>query len=693
MNSENNQKYKLRFNITSAIVYIIGIVLLAQLFNMQIVHGKEYKEQSNTRLTRESTIKAARGSILDSSGQKLATTVAGYGVEIYRTKINDQELNNALLNLTIVFEANGDHYSDNLPITLDPFAFTIPEEDQPTWKKKYKIDETFDAENSFNSLKTKYKITNEDIYEARKIMTLRYELERKDWSSTNPITIANNISEISLATINEQSYLFPGVSVITNPTRIYPSNTLASHIIGYTSSITEAEYNANKENYNMNDDIGKSGIEKAFEKYLKGTDGIRQIDMAVDGTVTDEYVTKEAVSGANIVLTIDSNLQNVTENTLAATINGMGIEAGSAVVMNVKTGEVLALASFPDYNPNDFVGGISAANWEKYNSEDSNNPLFNRAIQSTNSPGSTFKPCTALTGLETGEITPSSTIRCRGVYNFSRTYNPVCWIWSDYHGTHGSLNVTQAIEHSCNYFFYEVGNRVGGDNLAKYAHALGLGKKTGIELSGEEAGYVASPETSEKLGKGWGGGDALVAAIGQGDNSFTTLQMAKYTSIIANGGNPINVTIVKSVISSSGEELNRTEVENAIHEKLGYSDDGSDNLTFDENNINAIKVGMRGVTSDGGGTAYSIFRGLNVEVGGKTGSAQTGIKGRTNAWFIGFAPYDDPQIAVVVMLENGQAGAKAAVTVRDIIAQYFGMNSAEVGTENMAATPLGEIQN
>lgn len=262
---------------------------------------------------------------------------------------------------------------------------------------------------------------------------------------------------------------------------------------------------------------------------------------------------------------------------------------------------------------------------------------------------------------------------------------------------HGPLNATDAIVHSCNYFFYEVGNRVGIQNLEKYTKALGLGKKTGIELLGEEAGYISTPETAKKLGKEWNGGDTLSAAIGQGNNSFTTLQMAKYTSILANGGNDIDVSVIKSIISSDGTEIKKEEVEQYLKERLGIEEDNSEKVTFKQENLNAILEGMKGVTTESGGTAYSIFKNFNIEVGGKTGSAQTGRtdengKNITNAWFVGFAPYDTPEIAIVVMIENGQSGGKAAIPARDIIAEYFGMNANKV-TENMQAMPTTQLQN
>ena len=697
---------KLRFNIVSAFVYIIGIVLLAQLFNLQIVHGESYREQSNTRLSRESTLKAARGNIRDSSGTLLATTVAQNDLEIYKTKIDTQQLNTALLKLAQILEKNADTYINHLPIQMNPFTFTISEEEAKEWKIQQKIEENKSAEECFYILKEKYEIQEENIENARKIMTLRYEIETQGYSSTKTVTLAKNISEATLHEVSEQNAQFPGVNIVTSPTRYYPSSNLASHIIGYISQISAEEYDANKERYDINDIIGKTGIEYIFEPYLKGTDGVKQIDMSVDGTVTDEYISQEAVAGADVILTIDANLQKITEQALKNNIekirNGgfsdsANVTGGSAVVMNVNTGEVLAMASYPDFNPQEFVGGISTAKWEEYTKRDESNKyssaMTNRAISSLSAPGSTFKMATAIAALETGKLTVIEKIRDTGIYHYSSDYNPKCWIYNSTGGGHGYLNVTQAIQHSCNYFFYELGNRLGDENLAKYARYLGLGKKTGVELLGEVEGTVACRETSQKLGVEWNEGNVLSASIGQENNQFTPIQMAKYTSIIANGGKNIDVTILKSIVDANGNEIPKEEIETYLQEKMGITkEEQTENLSFQSQNVQAVLEGMRGVTSESGGTAYAYFRGFNIEVGGKTGSAQTGDDAVTNAWFVGFAPFDKPEIAVVVMVENGQHGGYTAEVARDIIAEYFGMNATKV-TEDMTAKPSTEMQN
>ncbi|MBO5413655.1 MAG: penicillin-binding protein 2 [Clostridia bacterium] len=702
MNKNTNRNYRIRFNIISVCVYVIGIILLVQLFNLQIVKGEQYRQQSNTRLSRETTLRAARGEILDSSGNKLATTKMGLVLELYKTKIDNNTFNNTLLKIAQILEKNGDSYIDELPIKVEPFSFTYKtEESQNEWKEDNKIDKNKTAEECFYYLKEKYQINNENIQETRKIMTLRYAIAREGFSSTKSVQLASNISQISLHEFTEQNADFPGINIVETPIRSYPSGTLASHVLGYVGRISGEEYAENKEIYTQNDIIGRTGIEYIFEKYLKGTDGIKQIDMAVDGTITDEYIAQEAIAGNDVVLTIDANLQKVTEQALMNNIQkiasgGFGktynANAGSAVVMNVKTGEVLAIASYPDYEPQLFADGISNEKYQEYISEEAHSPLFNRAISSTSSPGSTFKMVTAIAALESGKVTTTERVNDVGIYKFSRDYNPKCWIYSSYGRGHGYLNVSEAIKHSCNYFFYDMGERMGIDTLASYAKYLGLGQKTGIELPSEAVGSVSSKENSQKKGEIFTGGNTLQAAIGQHDNSFTPIQMAKYTSMIANGGKKIDVTIVKTIIDQNGNEVSKEEINKYVNQKLGLTKDTTPEETFKQENVQAILEGMRGVTSESGGTAYQYFRDFNIEIGGKTGSAQTGIAGKTNGWFVGFAPFDDPEIAVVVMVENAGSGGYTAEVARDIIAEYFGMNANKI-KEDMTAIPETGVQN
>jgi penicillin-binding protein 2 len=687
---------RIRYNIITILVYLIGIVLLAQLFNLQIIHGAEYRETSNVRLTRESVLKADRGNIKDNTGTLLARVEAQNTIVLYKTKVNNQVLNDTILRLINLLSKNGDKYVDNFLMDVNPYRFKLTEEEsQKKWKKVNNINEDATAEETFNYFKNKYEITTDNVEDARKIMAIRYEISYQGYSNTKSIQIAQNISRNTLLEIKERNSDFPGVEITEEPKRVYPLGNTASHIIGRIGRIEEEELKGNEDTYDQNDIIGKSGIEYVFEEFLKGKNGVKQIDMDVEGTITNEYIAKEAVAGNDVILTIDSKLQATAEQAIKNNIERIAngafgkaspADAGVAVVLNVKTGEVLAMASNPDYDPSAFVNGIDENTWNYYINGDTK-PLENKAISAMYSPGSTYKMVTALAGLETGAITTTDKIRDTGIY---RKYNSSwkCWKISG----HGYLDVSNAIERSCNYFFYELGDRVGIDTLAKYSYYLGLGHKTGIELKGEISGVLASNEIAKQENRVWNPGETISAAIGQSYNTFTPIQMAKYVAMVANRGKKLDVTIVKSIIRPDGSEIPRNEYESKVSEKLGLTPDNTEEMSFNETNIQAILEGMRGVTSESGGTAYSTFRDFDIEVGGKTGSAQTGVEGKTNAWFVGFAPFDNPEIAIVVFVRNGGSGGYTAEVARDIIAQYFGMNTSQV-YEDMQAIPTIQIIN
>ena len=695
MNKISDKNIRLRYNILNVIIYIVGIVLLLQLFNLQIVHGSEYRETSNTRLTREAVLKAARGDITDSSGVKLVTTKTGFSLELYKTKIDDQELNNMILKMVEILEENKDEVVDNLPIDINPYKFNMEnEEEQKEWKKEYELDENANAEECFNTLKEKYKIQSENIEDIRKIMVVRYEIDRNGYSNIRPIIVAKDISRESSIQIEEQGHLLPGTAIVTEPIVTYPYGTLASHVLGYLGLISAEEYAEKSDEYDINDLIGRDGIQYMFEKYLRGEDGIRQIDMSVDGEVTGEYISKEAVEGCDVVLTIDANLQKAVENALEEGMKKIqegyygekhDADAGAAIVMNVKTGEVLALASNPVYEPELYIEGISQKKLEEY---EKNGSTFNRAISGTYAPGSIYKMVVATAALETGTIDTKTEIYDSGVYPYA--HQPVCWYWSTYRTGHGYQNLTEAIKHSCNYFFYEIGYRMGVDTFAKYAEYYGLNKKTGIELPSESTGLIASTKVAEEMGEVWQPGNTLSAAIGQSDNNFTPIEIARYISMLANGGKAVDVSIVKSIIDPDGNEISESEIEEYVNGMLGNPDTELEDLNIKQENLDAILEGMKGVTSEPGGTAYYIFSDFGMDIAGKTGSAETQIDGKVNGWFAGFAPYDDPEIAVVVLIEDAGSGGNTAEVAKTIMQEYFGMNAKKV-TEDTTAIPSTEI--
>ena len=655
------QTKKLRYNIIIVITYIVGIILLFQLFNLQVIKGSEYRETSNTRLTRESTVKAARGNITDNSGNKLVTTKTGFSLELYKTKIDNDVFNNLIYNLAVLLEKNKDKYNDNLPITVNPYAFTSKDEEiQKKWKKEYGIDENATAEEAFNFFKKKYDIKQDEPEKARKIMTIRYEISRNGYSNIKPVIISNNISYISANQIKEQSNKFPGTAVVTVPIVTYPYGSLASHILGYVGSISAEEYDANKDKYGMNDTIGKTGMQYTLEEYLKGQDGVRQVDMSVDGTITEEYISQEAVAGNNVALTIDSNLQKVTEKALAENIKKISNGAygkkynaknGAAIVMNIKTGEVLALASYPDYEPELFVSGISQSKLDKYNK---NKNCYNWAISGTYAPGSVFKMVVATAALEEKIITTQTTINDTGIY--PRGHKPACWIYTDRHYGHGYLNVTGAIKKSCNYFFYEVGYRLGDKSgsysskeglkyLEKYATQLGLNKQSGIEL--DESSPQVSDETSVR------------SAIGQGRNSFTPSQIANYVTTLSNSGTVYDLSIMDKITDDNGKTVKKYGVKKVRQ------------LHYDTTYWNAVHTGMRGVVSGKDSSVSSIFQGMKVKLAGKTGTAQENKKRPNHALFISYGPYEKPEITTTVVIPFGYTSSNAAATAKDIYEYYF----------------------
>lgn len=664
---------KLRFNLLYIIVYVSGIILLAGLFNLQIVKGNDYRKISNTRLSRNMTVKASRGDILDSSGNKLISTKMLYNLEFYKTKIDNATLNKTLLLIAQTLDNNGDKYIDQFPITINPTKYTG--NDFSGFKKSNNLSETLDVDGVYNYYLNKYKITEENADNARKIITLRYAIEKSGYSSTKSITLAHNISIGSRDTFNVMSSNFPGVSTANEPTTNYNYGEMASHILGYIQRINAEELKSNPD-YNMNDKIGKTGIEKVFEKYLRGKDGIKQIDMSVDGIVTGESVVKEAVSGSDVVLTLDSQLQKITEDTLARGIaniqntkDAKDASEGAAVVLNVQTGEVLAMASYPNYNPALFTNGISSEDYQKY-INDKRHPFINKAISDKSAPGSIFKMVTAIAALESNQISINDKINDTYRYTFYRDYQPTCWK----PGGHGLLNITQAIEVSCNFFFYEIGRRAGIAKIDEVAKKLGLGSKTGIELPDEIAGTLAGPEVDKQ----WTGGKTIQTAIGQLYNDYTPLQMAKYTAMIANGGKNIDVTIVKSINNPDGTTVSRNELDSYIHNKLGVETNSGSDLNISSTDLEAVKNGMKNVTSDESGTAYKYFKDFSISIGGKTGSASIGNSGHANAWFVGFGPFENSKIAVAVYVKRGEHGAYTAPIARDIFAQYFGMNAVEI---------------
>ena len=607
-----------------------------------------------------------------------------------------------MLEVATILEKNGDEYYNDIPIDYETMTFTKSESSIKSWKKNNKIEEDATVEEVIEYFKKKYEIKTNEISEIGKIIALRHEISTNVYTSYKPVLLAKNISIESMMEIEERNAVLSGVDVISHPVRDYVAGSTAAHIIGYTGKISSTEYETKKEQgYSLNDSIGKTGIEAAFEEYLRGVNGSKRLEMDSYGRISNEEEIEESSIGHSIVLTLDLDLQAMTEKVLKEMVlkiqNGGfsnikydDARAGAAVVMDVKTGEVLALASYPTFNPEEFVDGISNKEYSEYfNNEDK--PMFNRAIQGTYPPGSTFKMITGIAALESNTISVKDYVNDTGVFYLG--HKPACWIWNSRRQVHGKVNAETALKVSCNYYYYEVASKMGIDTIAEYARKFGLGQKTGIELLGEVSGTVSSREYVDKLNsrpnatkRTWTIGDTLSSAIGQSYNSFTPLQMCYYLATLANKGVKNEVTIIKEVLDSDGKVVDKNEIQEKINAKLNITEQDLTKIEIQDENLKAIFEGMKSVTGDSGGTAYGTFSSFPIEVAGKTGTATAG-SGSDNAWFVGFAPYDDPEIAVVVIVEHGGHGYYTAQAVKSIMEEYFGYNNDV--NEDLGMTTVG----
>lgn len=669
------------------VVIVISVIFIATLFNLQIVNGENYREQSEKRMLRTKNITAPRGEIYDRNGVILATNKLSYDVELYKVRVSTKEQNDGILRLVEILNENSDKVYSTFPVNddLNGFNFENTEEEQK-WKKEMKLDSTLTFDQVIDKYIEKYEL--QDYSDNRlnqiKMIEIKYEANLNGYSLFNSATIAKDISQKSVAKIGEEKYKIYGISIVSVPKRYYPNGNLLSHTIGYVSKISSTEYEKKKEQgYNVNSVIGKAGIEQSFEKYLRGKDGVIKEETDTLGNVSSQTETTEAKSGDNVTLTVDYRLQKVAEESLLNAINGLqngtlvgkkfsDANAGAVVVLDVDSGEVLASASYPTYDINSLIGGISLKDWNALQNN-SLHPMLNRVVSGTYSPGSTFKMLVGMAGLMNGKITVDEKYYDPGIYPYG--YHPKCWLYTDRHMTHGWINIEGAIKGSCNCYFYEVGRRIGISEIVKYAKLFGLGQKTGIELSGEVAGTIAGADdkSEDGLKSPWYLGDTLSAAIGQSGSSYTPIQLANYIATIANGGKLNKVSLIKSVdneVAGTSESL--VDINKYTSEYTGVNFEEKD-LNINSEYIDAIKKGMLSVTSETGGTSYIVFKNSDIQVAGKTGTAQV-PNGNNNGIFVGFAPYDNPKIAVVAVIEHGGEGTYTANVVKPIMEEYFNID-------------------
>jgi penicillin-binding protein 2 len=643
-----------------AVAVFFGLLLLLfffQLYNYQLVHGSEYRAKSISSNATTEVVEASRGIITDRNGKILISNRLAYTLTLSEGAFRDEAEENAgILRLTELCRRTGTAWVDTLPLSqTEPFAFLPGARDDETFLaflKEHRISPSsaaFSAAQVIEKLRADFHLDPElSPGEARQVIGVRYELSLHD-----TYVFAEDVSVDLISQIVDGH--FTGVTTGTSSARVY-NTTYAAHILGRVARIYAEDWESYRDKgYSMDALVGKGGVEEAFEDYLHGTNGTRLITTDSGGKITGMLYTRDPRPGNTVALTLDIDLQQDVENSLARTIQGMKDEdseerGGAAAVIRVGTGEVLALASYPSFDPATYL-----RDYEKLAS-DSRLPMFNRAINGTYAPGSTFKPCTAVAALESGVISPYTTIRDQGIYTYYSYPQPMCWIYDQYGGTHGYLNVTEAITESCNYFFYEVGRLTGIRTLDDYATQFGLGQYTGIELD-DSRGALASPEYAEANDLDWTDGQTITAAIGQSYNLFTPLQLANYIATLASGGQHYPAHLLKDVKSYDNSKL-----------VYVYDEAPLNTVSISSGNLKAVLAGMHDLTTRG--SVSSQFSHCMVSAGAKTGTAQVGTE-LNNGVFVAFAPYENPEIAVAVVIEKGGSGAALADTAVEIINAYF----------------------
>ncbi len=653
-----------RFIIMIVLVVLIFGAFLFALINLQIGQGAYYKELSEQRISTTETVAAARGNIVDRNGEILVTNRNGYNISISKALFQQSDQNGTILALTKLLDSYNTPHNDSLPVSFsEPFTFDKSSEDAEDALSKlfdtYDLPKDATPADLLKEMCEKYDIPDSYTPAQKRIIAgVRYEMELREFTMSNPFVLAEDVSMETVIAVSERSVEYPSVSVETAAYRQYVDPSIAPHLLGPIGKIWAEEYADLKEQgYKMSDLVGKEGIEKVAENYLRGTDGIRLIERNASGEVLNVTTVSDPVQGDNLVLTIDKQLQITTQNALRNVITDLqryrdtrDADAGAAVVVQVDTGDVLASATYPTYNADTYL--------TDYNTllEDESKPLFNRAFGGTYAPGSTFKMATAIACLEEGITTPTTKILDEGIYKKYPDYQPKCWRFTDYGATHGNVNVSEALRDSCNYYFYSSADEMGIDALNKYCKQLGLGSKTGLEIS-ESAGTLAGPESRNSE---WYPGDTLQASIGQSDNLFTPVQLATYLATIVNGGTRYKTHLIKGVTdSTSGRDVlvNEPSVVNELH--------------MEKDNINAVTQGMYLTAAEG--TAANVFANYPVNIGCKTGTASVS-DGTANGIFVAYAPFEDPEIAVCVVVEHGAHGNSIAPIAKAIFDEYFSVN-------------------
>ena len=670
---------------------IAAIFFAFKLYDLQIIETGGKTDNISTFETR-TRVKAPRGNILDTNGNVMVTNRASYDLVVNHYVLTSSATpNETLYQLVQLCKSQGIEYTDRLPITKTvPYEYTL-QDYNTTWQgyfqtfliKRDNIDSDISAPLLMEKLRESYAIPEEWSEEdARLVLGLRYELSLRFYVGTlSNYVFCSDVSSDTLAAVMELN--IPGMNVETTTVR-HQVTKYASHILGYVGAMNAEQWEVYKEkDYSMDALVGQTGFEQAFEEYLHGIDGTRVDVVTKSGQLVRSYYETEPQPGKNVQVSIDLKLQAIAEDTMATTIANLrdpainpekdGRDAGgaAAVAMDIKTGQVLICASYPTFD--------LSTMFENYSTllEDKTGPLFNRALQAIYPPGSTYKMSMVVAGIDSGAVTANTPIEDRGVFTKYAGFSPKCLRYSSKGLTHGSIDCTDALKVSCNYYFYVLGDKMKMEDIDNTAKGLGLGEPTGVELY-EATGYRANPETKAKLYTGddakWYQGDQVLGAIGQSENKFTPIQLCSYVTTLVNQGTRYKATFLDRVVSS---DYRSVFLENSVQVQS--------EMTMSDEAHAAVAEGMRKVANVSGGTAYKTFKDYPIEVCAKTGTAQTGVTNASdNGAFVCYAPAEDPQIAVVIYGEKAGHGSSLGEIARSILDSYFGIGSgnAQVSGEN-----------
>lgn len=656
------RKHQAKLTVLSVLLALVIVLYTARVYNIQIINADKYSSNTNgSSSSRTAVLKAPRGEILDSFGRQIAANRDGYNVVFNKAYVKDN-INDIILSLVNLLDEKQVEHKDRLPLEYNaPYNF---KEGESTKKliKTLDLADYATAANCFSRLVERYELEKYTHEQQRKIAGVRYSMEIEDFSISYPYTFAEDIPTELMRKILESNFMLNGVSVEIVPFRYYPDTSLAVNLIGTVGPIFEEDWaegeNYRDRGYSYDDKVGKSGIEYWAEKYLRGTDGEITYYLDSDGNIVDKKITKEPIAGKSVMLTLDAKMQRTVQDALANSVRelqskGGTVTAGSAVVIDINTGGVITSANYPTYD----TANLSE-NYDKLLADPSK-PLTDRAFQGVYPIGSTIKPIVAAAALENGLYNNGETIFCAREYKYFDDYTPSCMHY------HKHMGLTAALSKSCNYFFFELGRRIGAITMTDYFKQFGLGVKTGVEVD-DSAGILVEP-TSNGFG-----GDTLQIAIGQ-MNAFTPLQMANYVATFANGGTHYKATLIDKIVS-----YDMTKVYDDCKPQVVNT------VSLKENTISSIKTGMLSVTVDG--TGQAALGDYPIKLGGKTGTAQVNGKA-DHSTFILFAPYDKPKIAISVVLEHASSSYAAGSLVRQILDAYF-FNTGELPEEHPPFTVL-----